>query len=111
VLTLSDILESPIYWDAFNWKDPENLARTEKKTPRRYQLEAVEAAISGFQRTDRGKLIMPPGTGKTFVALQIAERLVGPGGYVLFLAPSIPLSSRRCGRGLLMQEYRCVPLP
>lgn len=91
VLTLSDILESPIYWDAFNWKDPENLARTEKKTPRRYQLEAVEAAISGFQRTDRGKLIMPPGTGKTFVALQIAERLVGPGGYVLFLAPSIAL--------------------
>jgi len=91
VLTLSDILESPIDWDAFDWKNPEHLVRIEKKTPRRYQLEAVEAVITGFQHTDRGKLIMPPGTGKTFVALQIAEQLVGPGGYVLFLAPSIAL--------------------
>ena len=37
---------------------------------------------------------MPCGSGKTFAALRIAERLVGAGGSVLFLTPSISLLSQ-----------------
>lgn len=91
VLTLADILQSPIAWDKFDWSRPEELLLQPKKQLRPYQQEAVEAVLKGFERIDRGKLIMPPGSGKTFVALKVAEKLVGPGGYVLFLAPSIAL--------------------
>ena len=50
---------------------------------RPYQKEAIESVLKGFKRSHRGKLIMPPGSGKTFVALNIAEKLVGLGVYVL----------------------------
>src|SRR6185312_1823327 len=43
---------------------------------------------------DRGKLIMACGTGKTFVALKVAETLAGKGGRVLFLVPSLALLSQ-----------------
>lgn len=91
VLPLADILQSPIDWDAFDWNRPEDLALLPKKELRPYQKEAIEAVLKGFKDKDRGKLIMPPGSGKTFVALKIAENSVGPGGYILFLAPSIAL--------------------
>ncbi len=60
------------------------------------RLEAVEAVIDGLetQGHDRGKLIMACGTGKTFVSLKIAERLVPDRGRVLFAAPSIALVSQ-----------------
>ena len=60
------------------------------------RLEAVEAVVDGLQAQghDRGKLIMACGTGKTFVSLQIAERLVPDAGTVLFAAPSIALVSQ-----------------
>lgn len=49
---------------------------------------------SGLAGHDRGKLIMACGTGKTFTSLKIAEELVGAGGTVLFLVPSISLLSQ-----------------
>ncbi len=60
------------------------------------RLEAVEAVVDGLetQRHDRGKLIMACGTGKTFVSLKVAERLVPDAGRVLFAAPSIALVSQ-----------------
>lgn len=91
VLTLADIMESPIDWDSFDWNRPENYSLQPPKKLRPYQEEAIEAVLTGFKRTNRGKLIMPPGSGKTLVSLKIAEKLIGPGGYVLFLAPSIAL--------------------
>lgn len=91
VLTLADILETPIDWDTFTWDRPEDLPLQPEKQLRPYQSEAVEAVLKGFERSDRGKLIMPPGSGKTFVALKIAEKWAGAGGHVLFLAPSIAL--------------------
>lgn len=91
ILMLDDIMRAPIDWDSFTWSQPEQLTMQPPKELRPYQAEAVGAVLEGFTRIDRGKLIMPPGSGKTFVALNIAERLVGRGGYVLFLAPSISL--------------------
>ena len=47
--------------------------------------------IAGFEASDRGKLIMACGTGKTLTALRIAEQVAGLGGRVLFAAPSLSL--------------------
>jgi predicted helicase len=72
---------------------PEEARRRGKKALRKYQQEALGEVAEAFQEKGlpRGKLIMPPGTGKTLVALKIAEKVAGPGGRVLFLAPSIAL--------------------
>jgi predicted helicase len=72
---------------------PEEARRRGKKALRKYQREALGEVAEAFQEKGlpRGKLIMPPGTGKTLVALKIAEKVAGPGGRVLFLAPSIAL--------------------
>ncbi|WP_052292022.1 DEAD/DEAH box helicase family protein [Natranaerobius thermophilus] len=93
VLTLSDLLNSSIDWEQFTWSDPENITLKERKDLYPFQKEAVDSTIKGFKRTNRGKLIMPPGSGKTFVSLKIAEKqeIAGPGGFVFFLAPSIAL--------------------
>ena len=60
------------------------------------RLDAVEAVVDGLdtQGHDRGTLIMACGTGKTFVSLKVAERLVPDAGQVLFAAPSIALVSQ-----------------
>ena len=49
--------------------------------------------LKGFKTSDRGKLIMACGTGKTFTALRLAEK-IAPSGYVLFLVPSLSLMSQ-----------------
>ncbi|MCY4380334.1 MAG: DEAD/DEAH box helicase family protein [Proteobacteria bacterium] len=59
-----------------------------------YQEEALESVERGFLHHDRGRLIMACGTGKTFTSLRIAEKLVPPGGSILFMAPSIALVSQ-----------------
>ena len=66
----------------------------ETKTLRDYQEAALDDVLKGFENSDRGKLIMACGTGKTFTALRIAERQAGPGKTVLFLTPSISLLSQ-----------------
>ena len=44
--------------------------------------------------TDAGKLLLPCGTGKTFVSQNIAERLGGKGSTILMVVPSISLMSQ-----------------
>lgn len=56
-----------------------------------YQEDAIAKTLSGFTDNDRGKLIMACGTGKTLVSMHIAENMVGKGGIVLYLVPSISL--------------------
>ena len=67
------------------WRDPKPL-----------QHKAIDAVVDGLveQGNDRGKLIMACGTGKTFTALRIAERIVGNDGRILFAAPTISLVSQ-----------------
>lgn len=66
----------------------------EKKRLRPHQERAKEVTLAGMETHDRGKLIMACGTGKTFTSLKIAEAMVGPGGMVLFLVPSLALLSQ-----------------
>ncbi len=89
-LGLKDLEESPIDWSRFDVAKVTAPLRP-KKQLRDHQEEAIAAALEGFETSDRGKLIMACGTGKTFTALKLMERMVDRGERVLFLAPSISL--------------------
>ena len=85
---------SSIDWSSFKLGNPSQLAIRDPKVLRDDQVKAMDAVINGFDEHDRGKLIMPCGSGKTFVALRSSEGLVGIGGNVLFLTPSVSLLSQ-----------------
>ena len=90
-----DIFEnSSIDWATFDLNSPADLSVRQTKNLWDYQDAALQDAITGFEEHDRGKLIMACGSGKTFTALRIAERVAGTGGIVLFLTPSISLLSQ-----------------
>ncbi len=89
---LHELEDSGIDWTAY--VEREEVRLHPKKQPRQHQRDAVEAVRKGFERIDRGKLVMACGTGKTFTALKIAEELGGKGGRVLFLVPSLALMSQ-----------------
>ena len=91
VVYRADIEAWPVDWSEF-LEVPERL----KYSPVRYkpypfQTEAVRKVVAGFVDNDRGKLILPCGTGKSVVSLWIAEKMAGAGGRVLYLVPSIAL--------------------
>lgn len=88
---LNNLAESRIDWALFDPERPEILYKGAGKEPRKYQREAIDDVINGFNAQDRGKLIMACGTGKTFTSLKLVEEMVPTGGSVLFLVPSIAL--------------------
>ena len=90
-INLSDLVDAPVDWEKLDAGVHGEAARTPRKTPHPHQEEAVEKAHDHFQASDRGKLIMACGTGKTFNALQIAENETDSKGLILFLVPSIAL--------------------
>ncbi|THV40694.1 damage-inducible protein [Glycomyces buryatensis] len=106
---LSDLEASPIDWDKVAldgvWTQGSKLGLAylrDKKQLRRHQEQALAAVFEGFAASERGKLIMACGTGKTFTSLKIAEHDAterakpdaDPSGLVLFLVPSIALLSQ-----------------
>ena len=80
-----------IDWDAYLQDESAPLQTPPGKHLRPHQVSAVRDVIAGFEASDRGKLIMACGTGKTFTSLRIAEQVAGLGGRVLFAAPSLSL--------------------
>ncbi|WP_417490410.1 DEAD/DEAH box helicase [Maricaulis sp.] len=88
-LGLDRLEESPIDWQAFFVDGAIRLAPP--KTLRKHQQDALDAVRAGLSDADRGKMIMACGTGKTFTGLKIAEDMVGAGGNVLVLLPSLAL--------------------
>lgn len=91
---LHDLECSPIDWSKFSLDKPEKVAFRPKKSVRPHQVVAISKVIEGFKTSNRGKLIMACGTGKTFTALRLAEKMVAKNGTVLFLVPSISLLSQ-----------------
>lgn len=91
-LSLADLESSSIQWERFAAKG--EIVLSKKKTLLPHQRDAVAAVRSGLATADRGKVIMACGTGKTFTSLKMAEELIGPGGLVLFLVPSLALMSQ-----------------
>jgi predicted helicase len=86
--------EARVDWSQFSWTTPEVLVPTGPKRLRPHQEQALKEVRAGLEQHDRGKLVMACGTGKTFTSLKIAEDMVGAGGSVLFLVPSIQLLSQ-----------------
>ncbi|MGB1265827.1 MAG: DEAD/DEAH box helicase [Nereida ignava] len=91
-VSISELEASRIDWSQFIRTGNVSLAR--KKTLKDHQLEALTAVKEGLEETERGKLIMACGTGKTFTSLRIAETIGGPGKRVLFMVPSLALMSQ-----------------
>lgn len=91
---MADFVWSTVDWAQFSLVTPEVMHLSGKKTPRPHQRLAIDKVKAGFEESDRGKLIMACGTGKTFTSLRLAEEMVGSGGSVLFLVPSISLLSQ-----------------
>ncbi|ABK77641.1 helicase [Cenarchaeum symbiosum A] len=75
-----------------------------------HQLGAMDNVMDGFKRSNRGKMIMACGTGKTLTSLRIAEKIVG-NGYALYLVPSISLirqTIREWSENAKMGHHYCV---
>ena len=91
-LGVTQLEQAPIDWSQFSLDQPDRLVRSDdKKSIRPHQQAALEAIADGFKTSDRGKLIMACGTGKTYTALKAVEQLTKPDAHVLFLVPSIAL--------------------
>ncbi|RXT26843.1 helicase [Lacticaseibacillus chiayiensis] len=95
---LSDLRHSSFDWSKFNFNDAARVIQASHKQPRSYQKEAIDKTVAYFATHERGKLIMAPGTGKTFTSLKIAEAMAKKEHksdyYVLYLVPSIQLLSQ-----------------
>jgi len=92
IVSLFDLENSQIDWSKYQPSQAPTLKK--KHTAMPHQVPAIASVVKGLQSSDRGKLIMACGTGKTFTSLKIAEELAGKGKRVLFLVPSLSLLSQ-----------------
>lgn len=98
IIGLSQLQNANFDWQLFDFDSQDkNLGRKPKEL-RDYQKEAIQKSLAYFKENTRGKLVMAPGTGKTFTSLKIAEALMNEKGNnnfnVLYLVPSIQLLSQ-----------------
>lgn len=95
---LSQLRRAHFDWQKFSFAKENKLTNKKEKKLRYYQKDAINNSLKYFKTHDRGKLIMAPGTGKTFTSLKIAEALMKDQGKtkfnVLYLVPSIQLLSQ-----------------
>lgn len=95
---LSQLEHANIDWQLFAFDQPNEKLRQHPKQLRDYQQEAIDKSLVYFKKHDRGKLVMAPGTGKTFTSLKITEALMQDQSKdnfnVLYLVPSIQLLSQ-----------------
>ncbi|MBR1860097.1 MAG: DEAD/DEAH box helicase [Selenomonadaceae bacterium] len=87
-IDFTEMQTSPINWYQLYRGTAGRSALNNQRNILPHQIQAVDAAHEYFKTKDRGKLIMPCGTGKTFTSLKIAENEIGDDGVVLFLVPS-----------------------
>ena len=105
-IRLQDLKDSGIDWDSFTLDSIEDMKVSAKKKERPHQVEAIDAVLNGFNSTDRGKIIMACGTGKTFTSLKIAEAITNGTGNVLFLVPSISLLNQTLVEWSAQSKYK-----
>ncbi|GAA4823542.1 DNA damage-inducible protein [Marinicella pacifica] len=94
-IDLKALEESQIDWSKYKPDQaPVLLTERSERSLRKHQQRAFNDVVKGFEKADRGKMIMACGTGKTYTSLKLAEHLAGPGKNVLFLVPSLNLLSQ-----------------
>ena len=93
-LSLDDMMGANLDWGSFILDVEYDSSRRRVLEPRPHQREAIDGIKNTLTDHDRCMVVMACGTGKTLMALRAAEELVGDGGTVLFLAPSISLVSQ-----------------
>ncbi|WP_261624716.1 restriction endonuclease, partial [Nesterenkonia marinintestina] len=93
VIDLPQMDRADIAWSEFAIETPDRVVRHKGlgKSPFPYQRAAMAEVAAGFEVSDRGKMIMACGTGKTYTSLQIMQEQTPPTGNVLFMVPSIAL--------------------
>lgn len=109
-LGIRDLDHAGIDWSQFDVDEPGTVPAPTRKSLRPHQQAAIDAVVAGFIEHDRGKLIMACGTGKTFTALKLAERMVPAGGRVLFLVPSISLLAQSLAEWTAAADRQLHPL-
>ena len=107
-ISLSDLDNVPIDWEKLINGDGKALKA--KYPLREHQKLAVEKTHKYFETSDRGKLIMACGTGKTFTSLKIAENETNSQGLVLFLVPSIALLGQTLREWMSQSEKPIHPI-
>jgi predicted helicase len=91
-IQITELESSRIDW--LHYLNANAIRLSKKNLIRDHQIKALDAVQEGFEESDRGKLIMACGTGKTFTSLKIAEKLAGKGKFVLYMVPSLSLMSQ-----------------
>lgn len=98
---LTDFRNSDIDWATYSLQAPESAPDLlDRKVLRDHQVSAIRDVMEGFESHNRGTLVMACGTGKTFTALKIAEKIVeknGDSARVLFMVPSLALMAQTLG--------------
>ncbi len=99
-LLLSDLKKRNLKWPS----SPDRLfARQAKpRTPWTHQKKAIKEVVRSFRRHERGQLIHACGTGKTLIALRVAEAMNAR--RTLVLVPSLSLISQT------LREWTCDAL-
>ncbi len=90
-LSLHALIEAPVDWEKLDNGISGKKSRITDRELKPHQVVALNNAHEHFKSSDRGKLIMACGTGKTFNSLRIAENETNGKGLILFLVPSIAL--------------------
>lgn len=93
-INLLDLQSAPVDWEKLDEGLLGTAASIDRLSPMDHQRKAIAASSEHFAVSDRGKLIMACGTGKTATSLWIAEKETNGKGLILFLVPSIALLSQ-----------------
>lgn len=109
-LNLAFLENAEVDWIALNKGIFGEEARNKKFNLRPDQEEARDTVHEYFKEKDRGKLIMACGTGKTFVALKIAENEAVENRLVLVLVPSIALVGQTLGTWMAQADVPIHPI-
>ena len=95
--------KSAIDWGRYIHKHESALKKPKRLMP--HQKAALKQVMEGFEKSDRGKMIMACGTGKTFTSLKIAEEFSSPeiskSIYKSIIYPPPPPPPPRPQRGFL----------
>ncbi len=84
-----DALEPDFFERLANYLKTKIITPAAKKSPHITQQEAIAAAVSHYEKNNRGQLILPCGAGKTLASIWITEELGGR--KILIMLPSLSL--------------------